>query len=76
MFHGYDYPDETGKDELAVRLWRPKMIDGIIKFPMPKDCDPAMRRFIRKMTAKKFEKGLNFSFVDDDLSVAVLLEEE
>lgn len=76
MFHGYDYPDETGKDELAVRLWRPKMIDGIIEFPMPKDCDPAMRRFIRGMTAKKLEKDRNFSFVEDDLSVADLLEEE
>jgi len=73
MFHGYDYPDETGKDELAVRLWRPKMIDGIIKFPMPRDCDSSMRRFIRKMTAKEFEKDKNFSFADNDLSMADLL---
>ena len=48
QFHGYDYPDETGKDELAVRLWRPKMKDGLIKFSKPKDCDPSLRRFIRK----------------------------
>lgn len=76
QFHGYDYPDETGKNELAVRLWRPKMIDGIIEFPMPKDCDPALRRFIREMTAKEFEKDLNISFVHDDPSVADLLEGE
>ena len=76
MFHGYDYPDETGKDELVVRLWRPKMIDGIIKFPMPKDCDSSMRRFIRKMTPKKFEGDRNFSSVDNDFTVADLLEEE
>jgi CRISPR-associated protein Cas5d len=76
MFHGYDYPDETGNDELVVRLWRPKMTDGIIKFPMPKDCDPAMRRFIRKMTAKEFEEDRNFTIVDNDLTVADLLEEE
>lgn len=76
MFYGYDYPDETGKDELATRLWRPKMIDGIIEFPMPKDCDPSLRRFIREMTAKEFEKDRNFLFVDDDPSVADLLEEE
>ena len=76
MFHGYDYPDETGKDELVVRLWRPKMENGIIWFPIPKDCDPSMRRFIRKMTAKKFEKDLNFSFVDDDPTLVDLLEEE
>lgn len=76
MFHGYDYPDETGKDELVVRLWRPKMENGIIRFPMPKDCDPSMRRLIRKMTAKKFAKDLNFSFVDDDSTLVDLLEEE
>jgi len=76
MFHGYDYPDETGKDELVVRLWRPKMINGIIEFPMPKDCDPPMRRFIRKMKKKEFEKDCNFSFVDDDFALADLLEEE
>ena len=76
MFHGYDYPDETGKDELTVRLWRPKMIDGIIKFLMPQDCDPSMRRFIRKMSAKKFEEGRNFLPIDDDPSLVSLLEEE
>ena len=76
MFHGYDYPDETGKDELVVRLWRPKMENGIIRFLMPKDCDPSMRRFIRKMTAKKFEKDQDFSFVDDDPTLVDLLEEE
>lgn len=76
QFHGYDYPDETGKDELVVRLWRPKMKDGLIEFPMPKNCDPKLRRFIRKMTAKEFEKDRNFSFVNADPSVADLLEEE
>ncbi len=76
MFHGYDYPDETGKDELAVRLWRPKMIDGIIEFSMPKDCDPSMRRFIRKMKAKEFENDRNFLLIDDDPLVADMLEEE
>jgi len=76
QFHGYDYPDEIGQNELVVRLWRPKMIDGIIEFPMPKDCDPSLRRFIREMTAKNFEKDRNFLFIDDDPSVVDLLEEE
>lgn len=76
QFHGYDYPDETGENELAVRLWRAKMKDGIIEFPMPKDCDPALRRFIRPMTAKKFESGTNFTCVQEDRSVADLLTEE
>ena len=76
QFHGYDYPDETGKDELVVRLWRPKMKDGLIEFPMPKNCDPVLRRFIRKMTAKEFEKDRNFSLLDNDQSLMDLLSEE
>jgi len=76
QFHGYDYPDETGKDELVIRLWRPKMIDGIIEFPMPKDCAPSLRRFIRKMTAKEFEKDRNFSRIDNDPALTNLLLEE
>lgn len=76
QFHGYDYPDETGKNELVVRLWRAKMKDGLIKYPMPKDCDPVLRRFIREMTAKKFEKDRNFSLIDNDPAVVDLLEEE
>ena len=28
MFHGFDYPDELGKNELHARFWRPKMVDG------------------------------------------------
>jgi len=76
QFHGYNYPDETGKDELAVRLWRAKMNDGLITFPAPKDCDPSLQRTIRKMTAKEFENNQNFSSVDNDLSVAGLMMEE
>ena len=76
QFHGYDYPDETGREELAVRLWRAKMKDGLIEFPMPKDCDPSMRRFVRKMTAKEFENNRNFSLIDNDATVAGLLSEE
>ncbi len=75
MFHGYDYPDETGRDELAVRLWRAKMKDGIIKFPMPKDCDPLMRRFIREMRVKEFESKRNFSVLNKDPNIADLLLE-
>jgi len=74
QFHGYDYPDETGKNELAVRLWRVRMQDGIIEFPMPKDCDPSLRRFIHKMTGKQFENNRNFSLIDNDLTVVDLLE--
>lgn len=76
QFHGYDYPDETGQNELVVRLWRAKMEDGLIKFPMPNDCDPSLSRVIRRMTAKEFEEDRNFSLIDNDPAVTDLLLEE
>jgi len=76
QFHGYDYPDETGKNELTVRLWKAKMKDGIIKFPSPKECDPSLSRYIRNMTAKVFEKNRYFTPITEDISVAGLLMEE
>jgi CRISPR-associated protein Cas5d len=30
MFHGFDYPDEIGKNEFFARFWRPKMINGVM----------------------------------------------
>lgn len=66
MVHGFDYPDETGRDMLAVRLWRAKMTDGIIRFPAPSECDPSMKRDIHPMKAKKFGKELdNFTGADE-----------
>lgn len=47
MFHGYDYPDETGVNELHTRFWYPKMVNGIIDFPRPEDC--TVRNFVREM---------------------------
>jgi CRISPR-associated protein Cas5d len=52
MFHGFDYPDETGKNELNSRFWHAVMRKGIIEFPRPKECE--VRRFIRKMIPKEF----------------------
>ncbi len=52
MFHGFDYPDETGKKELTSRFWSAVMRKGIIEFPRPEDCP--VRRFVRKMEAKSF----------------------
>ena len=75
MFHGYDYPDETGTDELSVRLWREKMQNGLIKFPAP-DEPSLLRRVIRKMTAKEFENNRNFTLIDNDITAINLLEEE
>lgn len=62
MFHGFDYPDETGNQELGVRLWQQKMKDGVINF-----CDPReirSRRVVSEYDShysfKHFEEGVNF----------------
>lgn len=52
MVHGLSYPDETGSEELAVRLWHPKMKNGVIRFPRPEAC-PAQRT-IKAMPMKHF----------------------
>jgi CRISPR-associated protein Cas5d len=52
-FHGFDYPDELGKNELYARLWRPKMINGIVEFIRPEQCQ--LRKFIREMAPRKIE---------------------
>lgn len=57
MFHGFDYPDETGKEELGSRFWYPKMRKGVIDFLEPEHCE--VRKVVRPMTAKVFETGVN-----------------
>lgn len=49
MFHGFDYPDELGKNELHARFWRPKMVDGKIDFILPEAC--SIRKTVRHMKA-------------------------
>ena len=49
MFHGFDYPDETGREELGVRFWKPGMKNGIVKFIRPEECK--ITRVVRKMKA-------------------------
>lgn len=48
MFHGFDYPDETGRDRLAARFWRPKMADGVVLFLPPEEIPEDMKRDIRR----------------------------
>ena len=62
LFHGFDYPDETGKGELGVRFWRAVMQDGYIFFPRPEEC--TVRRKVREMTGKKFKED-NFSGTEE-----------
>lgn len=52
MVHGINYPDETGRDTLEIRLWRPVMEDGVISFIRPESCE--LVRTIGEMKAKPF----------------------
>ena len=69
MFHGFDYPDETGKNELITRLWNPIMKRGVIEFCRPEHCE--IKKFVRPMSAKKFGIGLNQKEVEKELKEIV-----
>lgn len=55
MVHGISYPDETGRNEREIRLWRAKMERGIIHFDRPEDC-PWVRKAEGSVT-KEFRAG-------------------
>ena len=55
MFHGFDYPDETGKNEFHARFWQPVLKRGVLEFPRPEACPYS--RFVREMTPKQFGLG-------------------
>ena len=61
MFHSFDYPDETGSDELHGNFWQPVMKNGVIDFIRPQAC--SYRRFIRKMEPKQFLLNENIKAV-------------
>jgi CRISPR-associated protein Cas5d len=64
MFHGFDYPDETGSEMLEARFWKPRMFDGLVRFDSPEAC--SYRKFIRTMAARTFGTGRNVTSVDID----------
>ncbi|WP_353949339.1 type I-C CRISPR-associated protein Cas5c [Sporolactobacillus sp. Y61] len=53
MVHGISYPDETGRNELEVRLWRPVMHKGVIRFIRPEAC--TLVKKVKDMVPKKFQ---------------------
>lgn len=57
MFHGFDYPDETGTEELNARFWRAEMRHGVLEFPRPESCET--KRYLRDMQAKQFDLDEN-----------------
>jgi len=65
MVHGINYPDETGRDHMEVRLWQPVMKDGIITFPRPEECTQV--RHLTEMKPKQFDTA-NVQSVDQLLA--------
>lgn len=66
MFHGFDYPDETGKNELYARFWYPTLRNGILTFDRPEECPH--RKFVREMKAKTFGLNENVKNVDREIN--------
>ncbi len=71
MFHGFDYPDETGGREMHARFWQPKLVNGVITFARPDKCP--VKRLVREMSVKPFGIGKSQRSVDHE---AVKLEAE
>ncbi|GEO28136.1 type I-C CRISPR-associated protein Cas5c [Alicyclobacillus acidoterrestris] len=65
MVHGFNYPDETGRNKLEVRLWHPVMKKGVIEFIRPEQC--TLVRTIRDMEPKRFDE-MNVESVDELLA--------
>lgn len=65
MVHGINYPDETGRDQLEIRLWQPVMKKGVIKFIRPDQCKHV--RVVSKQKAKYFDFS-NMQSVDELLT--------
>jgi len=75
MFHGFDYPDETGGERFVARFWKPVMRNGVIEFPGPDD-PSLLRKDIRAMAPKVFHPGRNFAGCGEEELSRLLLEPE
>lgn len=61
MVHGINYPDETGRNKMEVRLWNPVMKNGKIQFIRPDQCMNV--RELQDMEPKRFDQS-NVEVVD------------
>lgn len=66
MFHGFDYPNETGGDAIYARFYRPVVRHGVIDFPRPDD-PSLIRRKLRPAAARHPEVGTSLEDVLDEL---------
>ncbi|MFC3749086.1 type I-C CRISPR-associated protein Cas5c [Paenibacillus sp. GCM10012306] len=71
MVHGINYPDETGRAQMEVRLWNPVMRDGVIRFIRPEECTQV--RTISDMQPKQFNEN-NVQSADELLAELELEE--
>lgn len=62
MFHGFDYPDETGESALFSRFWRPTMVNGVIRFLGPSECRD--RKRVGTFPKKEFVTSQSLLAVD------------
>lgn len=67
MFHGFDYPDETGVNELRTRLWRQTMNNGVIAFDDPRGVElcRSIKNYGEKYHYKRFVPGVNFKLAEE-----------
>ena len=72
MFHGFDYPDETGDGKFHARFWRPTMDGGIVRFDHPENCP--VRKFIRPMQVKPFGLSHKLLAVEAESVLAGVIE--
>lgn len=64
MMHGITYPDEQEySNMMKLRLWQPKMVNGVIAFIKPEDCE--LVRDLREFTPKEFVIGKTMKSVDE-----------
>lgn len=52
MYHSLSYPDQNGEGKLKALFWHPKMLDGVIKYCRPEECDREI--FVKDMQMKPF----------------------
>lgn len=64
MFHGFDYPDETGENHAESALLATAMKNGIIEFIRPEECE--IVKPIRSMKPKAFVQDDNFSGLKEE----------
>jgi CRISPR-associated protein Cas5d len=66
MFHGFDYPNETGDDAIYARFYHPIVKQGVIEFPRPDD-PSLIRRKLRPATALHPEVNTSLEDILDEL---------